>query len=120
MRIAAERDAPARARAALDGLNGALGGLRQAVRLLVSELVTNAVVHASGGASETTVQVRLDCSDALVRVEVTDVGPGFDPGHRRRIDPLQDGFGLALVDQLTDRWGVEVEQGACVWFEIDR
>ena len=49
-----------------------------------------------------------------------DEGPGFDPVARRRIDPVQDGFGLDLVDQLTDRWGVEVEQGACVWFEIDR
>jgi anti-sigma regulatory factor (Ser/Thr protein kinase) len=119
VRIAAQRDAPARARTALDGLNGALAGLRQPVRLLVSELVTNAVQHAGGGPSQA-VQVRLDCWDERVRVEVTDDGPGFDPGPRRRIDPVRDGFGLALVDQLTDRWGVEVETGACVWFEIDR
>ena len=119
MTLAAQREAPARARSALDGLNGALGEVRQPVRLLVSELVTNAVKHGSGAPSQT-VQVRLDCSDQCVRVEVTDEGPGFDPGPRRRIDPLQDGFGLALVDQLTDRWGVEVDRGACVWFEIDR
>ena len=119
VRIAAEREAPSRARTALDGLNGALAGLRQPVRLLVSELVTNAVRHAGSGPSQT-VQVMLDCSDQRVRVEVTDEGPGFDPGRGRRIDPVQDGFGLALVDQLTDRWGVEVDEGACVWFEIDR
>jgi two-component sensor histidine kinase len=119
VKIAAEREAPARARTALDGLNGALGSLRQPVRLLVSELVTNAVKHGGGGPSQA-VQVRLDCSDELVRVVVTDDGPGFDPGPRRRIDPIHDGFGLALVDQLTDRWGVEVDRGAREWFEIYR
>src|SRR3954470_15282986 len=113
------RDAPGRARTALRGLNGSLSRLRQPVGLLVSELVTNAVRHGGAGPSNT-VSVRLDSSPDRVRVEVKDEGPGFEPRVGRRIDPVEDGFGLTLVDQLADRWGVEVEAGGRVWFGIDR
>ena len=113
------RDTPARARKALGGLNGSLADLRQPVRLLVSELVTNAVLHGGTG-SDRTIQLRLVARAEQVRVEVTDQGPGFEPGATGyREDPV-GGFGLTLVDELADRWGVEAEQGACVWFEIDR
>jgi anti-sigma regulatory factor (Ser/Thr protein kinase) len=117
--LAGGRDAPARARTAIHGLNGSLEDLRQPVRLLVTELVTNAVKHGGAG-PDRTVQVRLESRSERVRVEVSDEGPGFEPRAGRRIDPLEDGFGLALVDQLADRWGVHVDQGARVWFEIDR
>jgi anti-sigma regulatory factor (Ser/Thr protein kinase) len=113
------RDAPSRARKALGGLNGSLADLRQPVRLLVSELVTNAVLHAGTG-SDRTVRVRLEARSDQVRVEVSDEGPGFDPGTGDRVDPRAGGFGLTLLDELADRWGVEAEQGARVWFEIDR
>lgn len=113
------RDAPARARTALGGLNGSLGDLRQPVRLLVSELVTNAVQHG-GARSGTTVQVRLESFCDHVRVEVRDQGPGFETPAVEMPDPPAAGFGLALVDELTDRWGVEPGDGALVWFEIDR
>jgi anti-sigma regulatory factor (Ser/Thr protein kinase) len=117
--LAGGRDAPARARTALYGLDGSLEDLRQPVRLLITELVTNAVKHAGAG-PDRTVQVRLECSSERVRAVVTDEGPGFEPRAGLRIDPLEDGFGLALVDQLADRWGVHVDRGARVWFEIDR
>jgi hypothetical protein len=35
-------------------------------------------------------------------------------------DPAGSGWGLALVDRLSDRWGVSREDSTCVWFEIDR
>jgi anti-sigma regulatory factor (Ser/Thr protein kinase) len=114
--LGAGRDAPARARTALRGLNGSLEDLRHAVRLLVSELVTNAVQHGGPGGS---VQVRLEALCDRVRVEVRDQGPGFRPRTGGAPDPLR-GFGLRLVDELTDRWGVEPDDGALVWFEIDR
>jgi anti-sigma regulatory factor (Ser/Thr protein kinase) len=118
--VGAGRDTPARARKALGGLNGSLADLRQTVRLLVSELVTNAVLHGGTG-SECAVRVRLEARADHVRVEVSDQGPGFEPGTAGyRHDPLAGGFGLTLVDELADRWGVDAEQGACVWFEIDR
>jgi anti-sigma regulatory factor (Ser/Thr protein kinase) len=117
--LASRRDTPCRARTAVGGLEGSLEGMRQPVRLLVSELVTNAVRHSGAGPSGT-VQVTLDCSDDGVRVEVTDDGQGFVPSSASRTEPPMDGFGLLLVDELADRWGVHVERGARVWFEIDR
>ena len=116
--LAGGRDAPARARFALRGLNGSLAGLGQSVRLLVSELVANAVQHAPAG-PEATVQLKLTTSREGVRVEVTDEGAGFEPPSTRT-EPLRDGFGLVLLDQLADRWGVTVDRGARVWFELDR
>ena len=47
--ISGGREAPARVRAALVALNGSLRGIREDVRLLVTELVTNAVVHGGAG-----------------------------------------------------------------------
>jgi anti-sigma regulatory factor (Ser/Thr protein kinase) len=117
--LAGGRDAPGHARTALHGLNGSLAELRQPVTLLVSELVTNAVKHAGAG-PDRTVCLKLDTSADRVHVEVIDEGPGFDPHSRRRIAPREDGFGLSLVDQLSDRWGVEVDDETRVWFEIDR
>jgi DNA-binding NarL/FixJ family response regulator len=86
------------------------------VQLLVSELVTNAVVHAG---SEVEVAVRL-LADA-VRIEVIDRAPTM---RLRPSDPPQDaesGRGLLLVETLATAWGVEpVEGGKAVWFEVAR
>jgi anti-sigma regulatory factor (Ser/Thr protein kinase) len=117
--LAGGRDAPARARAGLHGLNGSLAALRRPVSLLVSELVGNAVKHGDTG-PESTVCVRLDSSPDRVHVEVLDEGPGFTPPAGPSRDPLREGFGLLLVDKLADRWGVEAAERTCVWFEIDR
>jgi anti-sigma regulatory factor (Ser/Thr protein kinase) len=89
------------------------------VRLLVSELVTNCVQHASVG-PEDSIRLAVGISGEIVRVEVSDDGPGFDAP-----DPMPDaetdsGWGLFLVNQLADRWGVEPKSDGCVWFEIDR
>jgi hypothetical protein len=51
---------------------------------------------------------------------VIDEGPGFEPRPTRSVNPIEDGFGLTLVEQLSDRWGVEVDDETRVWFEIDR
>jgi two-component sensor histidine kinase len=117
--LASRKDAPCRARTAIRGLDGSLDRMRQPVRLLVSELVTNAVRHAGAGPGGS-VQIRLDCSREGVHVEVTDDGPGFEPRTARPTEPVVDGFGLILVDELADRWGVHPERRAKVWFEIDR
>jgi signal transduction histidine kinase len=75
--LASRKDAPCRARTAVGGLDGSLEGMRQPVRLLVSELVANAVRHA-GARPGGTVRIRLDCSDEGVHVEVSDDGRGFE------------------------------------------
>jgi anti-sigma regulatory factor (Ser/Thr protein kinase) len=80
------------------------------LRLLVSEVVTNAILH---GRSPAPVDVRVRADDE-VRVEVVDRGPGFDPGAPRAHEV--GGFGLKFVSQLADRWGLETDGETRVWF----
>jgi anti-sigma regulatory factor (Ser/Thr protein kinase) len=83
--------------------------------LLVSELVTNAVVHARGPICLT---VHTDAH--WVRIEVE------DPGHRRPVLrtatlDADDGRGLLVVDKLATDWGTEQRAThKVVWFEIAR
>jgi anti-sigma regulatory factor (Ser/Thr protein kinase) len=86
--------------------------------LLVSELVTNSVVHGGVG-PEDRVGLRLGLDTERVRVEVTDAGPGFDAEETGGGPDHPGGFGLFLVTQLADAWGVA--PGATptqVWFEL--
>jgi anti-sigma regulatory factor (Ser/Thr protein kinase) len=108
--------APARARGALEALKDAVAPDRlRDVTLLVSELVTNAVRHAEGGIVRLIVRV----AGGVLRVEVHDPGHGFDLGPAPS-DPLRaSGWGLVLVEELADRWGVDTTPGTRVWFEID-
>jgi anti-sigma regulatory factor (Ser/Thr protein kinase) len=88
------------------------------IRLLVSELVTNAIRHAdapSGGA----VEVDVTIADQRVRVEVADPGAGFDPQPRDDEMTRPGGWGLYLVDRIADRWGVIRNRMNRVWFELD-
>ena len=83
------------------------------VALLTSELVTNAVLH---GRSELDLEV--DCLRDGVRVRVHDRGEGV-PVRRHVSIEATSGRGLALVDTLSRRWGVEPHPpGKAVWFEV--
>jgi anti-sigma regulatory factor (Ser/Thr protein kinase) len=111
-------DASERARQAIACLDGNLAGLYDDVRLLITELVTNCVRH--GGVDHDAVfEIELATWPRGVRVEVTDWGPGFSAPES--FDTQSGHFGLFLVDEVADRWGVErLGQGSRVWFEIDR
>ena len=82
--------------------------------LLVSEVVTNAVLHARS-------DIRLDVQPAaeLVRVEVHDGGSGFKPASKPEPRGADGGFGLFLVERMASRWGVDSRDGTRVWFELD-
>ena len=83
-------------------------------RLLVSELVTNAVVH---GAPPIALRVECDGSTELV-VAVSDGNP-VPPLRRELTDDAASGRGIALVDLLSDRWGVDVTgAGKTTWFRL--
>jgi anti-sigma regulatory factor (Ser/Thr protein kinase) len=82
-------------------------------RLLVTELVTNAVLHGEG---EITLRAWMR-SDAL-RVEVRDQGGGFAHHDRRPEARTAGGWGLQMVSIQSSRWGVSGEC-ARVWFELD-
>src|SRR4051794_5333605 len=106
--------APAAAREAVEAaLAGRLApaGIAE-LRLLVSELVTNAIRPGDDG-----VELCLRLDDEKLRIEVTDGGSGFAPPGRNA-DPTQPGgWGLVVVDELVDRWGVDSAGGTRVWFE---
>jgi anti-sigma regulatory factor (Ser/Thr protein kinase) len=88
------------------------------IRLLVSELVTNAVRHAAGP-REGEVALDVTIESSSVRVEVADPGTGFDPQPRDDEMSRPGGWGLYLVDRIADRWGVARNNINRVWFEID-
>jgi anti-sigma regulatory factor (Ser/Thr protein kinase) len=82
-------------------------------RLLVSELVANAVEHVR---EEGDLELRVSLADGVLRVEVLDPGPGFTPPPR---PPGADrGWGLHFTDRLASRWAVDRDEGARVWFEL--
>ncbi len=83
-------------------------------RLLVSELVTNAVVHGQG---DITLRATLD--EDRVLVEVIDEGGGFELTVREHDFTSVGGRGLAIVDAEASRWGIH-EGTTHVWFELER
>jgi anti-sigma regulatory factor (Ser/Thr protein kinase) len=106
----------AEARRALDRLAGTLDEETLAnARLLVSELVSNAIEHVR---EEGEIELRVVVSEEALRVEVLDPGPGFAPAPRRADDPKDSGWGLHFLAQLADRWAVEIEDRTRVWFEL--
>jgi anti-sigma regulatory factor (Ser/Thr protein kinase) len=112
--------AAARARQALDTLSGRLAEPRlRDVRLLVSELVTNAVRHA-GLVSGDRIRLQAQLSGAVLRVEVFDPGTGFELRAPQPDPARASGWGLYLVEALSDRWGIDgAGAGTRVWFELD-
>ena len=82
------------------------------VALVVSELVTNAVLHGQGG-----IRLRLQVEAENVRGEVIDAGGGFEHELRELGLFATSGRGLLIVDRLTTRWGV-YEGTTHVWFEM--
>ncbi|MET8111904.1 ATP-binding protein [Streptomyces prasinus] len=93
-----------------------LDGVGDLVTLLVSELVTNALRHATGPIGVSL--VRPSGHDGILRVEVSDPLPEFP--HERVARPGDEGGrGLQLVASTTRRWGTRPgDVGKTVWFEL--
>lgn len=120
VRLPADPGSAGRARSFTAGRFAAAGMPGAAVDiglLLVSELATNALRHAG-----TEFEVEVTATRTGVRVAVSDDSP------QRPREPLvlpgpdaEGGRGLAIVDELADRWGVAGDPlGKTVWFELDR
>jgi anti-sigma regulatory factor (Ser/Thr protein kinase) len=109
--------APALARRIVDRVERLQPDVAINARLLVSELVANAVRHVRG---EGEIGMQVEVRDHALRVEVRDPGGGFVPKARTSASPQGSGWGLHLVEVLSDRWGVEGSGPTRVWFEIDR
>jgi anti-sigma regulatory factor (Ser/Thr protein kinase) len=102
------------AQRALDGWRE--GDIGDTLTLLLSELVTNAVVHA---ASAPNVAIHLMPDRVHVEVADDDDSSELHPVHAS--PDAEGGRGLALVEALADRWGqVALPDGKVVWFEVLR
>jgi len=118
--LPAAPEAASRARQSLWELHSLLDPrVFEDLRLLVSELVTNALRHASLS-SRDVIRLRVNLSDGKIRVEVYDRGPGFSLREETPSLYQPSGWGLFLVRQLADRWGVSRNGETCVWFELSR
>jgi anti-sigma regulatory factor (Ser/Thr protein kinase) len=108
------------ARLALDDLDERLNPvMAQDLRLLVTEAVKNSVEHA-GISEDDSIGLKVSVNDGRVRIEVCDSGPGFEPDPSHPGEETS-GWGLFLIDQMSDRWGVDRDsQLTRVWFELDR
>ena len=80
--------------------------------VVVSELVTNAVVHGRGR-----ILLETGLVDGRLRIEVVDEGTGVAPAIREQPDDGVGGWGLQIVDTLAAGWGA-YEGSTHVWAEL--
>lgn len=90
-------------------------GTLATAKLLVSELVTNAVIHGCGR-----VTLRAQLVEPHLLVDVIDEGDGFECELRKRDfqAPGVGGWGLSVVDAESSRWGLRTGRPH-VWFELE-
>lgn len=106
------------ARAARRFLRAVLGGWQcdhivEVVLLAANELVTNAIIHA-----HTDLHLFVRLKEQALRIEVADHSDQL-PVHRHVADDAIGGRGIALLDAVAARWGVELlPDGKRVWFEV--
>jgi anti-sigma regulatory factor (Ser/Thr protein kinase) len=111
--------APSIARAATTGLCEQVemtGARCQTLLLLVSEIVTNAVLH-SKAAVEKPIRFAAHIDTDRIRIDVHDGGQEFkppSPAVRRQ----RGSWGLHLLEREAGRWGVQETSGTLVWFEL--
>ena len=84
------------------------------LQLVLSELVTNALVHAG-----TTCEVRARYTDGVLRIEVRDRGRGT-PDLRAPAPDSEGGRGLMIISSMAEAWGIETEDdnSKVVWAEM--
>jgi len=100
----------------LSHLSGMDTDVQDAVALMVSELATNAVLHAG-----TEFDVTLTLDGNQLRVEVSDRGPRMPQVQPPPPPTEEHGRGLRIVRELSESWGIEGRTGApgkSVWFQL--
>jgi anti-sigma regulatory factor (Ser/Thr protein kinase) len=103
------------ARGVVAGLGGVAGELLTDVELVVSELVTNVLVHDSLGAGDV-VKLAIRREDGYLRIEVEDRGDFTKPLGVSYV-PGGTGLGLRIVGELCERW--EAASGrVTAWYRI--
>jgi serine/threonine-protein kinase RsbW len=122
VRFALDVHAPAAARSAVADFLGdrVTPSVLADAQLLVTELVTNSVRH-SGMPATADVGVRVQITPAIVRLNVEDPGR-VGPIAPHPPDAETGGYGLNIVQALSDRWGIEhvAHRGTRVWAQLGR
>lgn len=86
----------------------------ETIVLLVSELATNAVIHA-----RTPFEVSVGRTEDCVRVSVADANSAA-PVLRDATSDDTSGRGLQIVSALADEWGTDLQHdGTRIWFKVD-
>lgn len=108
------------ARAALnDVLPAALGTRRDHARLVISELVTNAVKYgAEHGQDVIRIVIETEGESLRVEIEQPRPAPDLQPVEPRGSPQDWGRLGLYIVDELADDWGTEAGPPGHVWFEF--
>ena len=106
---------PALARGfARSALGGYPGDFVDTVLLLVSELITNAVIHGQSAP-----RMHIQAVGGQIRVSVDDESRDAPVVPEQGVEALEAGRGLMLVDALASRWGwTPIERGKRTWFEL--
>jgi anti-sigma regulatory factor (Ser/Thr protein kinase) len=118
--LAPDLAAPPAARRALDGFRGQLEeDVIERSALVVTEFVTNSVTHAVLTAAQP-IDLNIQVFSGCLRIEVRDEGTaGFEPVVTLPHPGQNSDRGFWIVDQLTDRWGVDFSHSTRVWCEFD-
>lgn len=92
-------------------------------KLILSEAVTNAIVHGNKEDPTKKVHVSVKVTDASISADIKDEGPGFEPGQKK--DPLKEenlldtgGRGIFLIQQFSDHMEFK-ENGTKMHFRIN-
>jgi PAS domain S-box-containing protein len=115
--IPSSPQAPGRARRAIERLSAELDStVVEQLKLLATELVTNSCRHAAERGDPIGLVLAVD--DGVVRLSVTDTGPGFSAPNAEPSPDDENGRGLFIVEAMADRWGVDSSEGSRVWLEL--
>jgi anti-sigma regulatory factor (Ser/Thr protein kinase) len=117
-----ERDvsAPRTARDVVKDAVAELGSRAADARIIASELVANSVRHSDAPRARP-IELEVEFDADFVRIEVCDAGSGYErDAVKQRRAGHDGGFGLLLVAELSDAWGVTGNGGTCAWALLDR
>jgi hypothetical protein len=96
-----------------------LWGLSQVIddaQVCMSEMVSNVINHVGAG---TAAKLIVSVQDTLLRIEVQDIDSTACPAHLEVPEESESGRGLALIDALAARWGVDLlARGKSTWCEL--
>lgn len=90
----------------------------QDVNLLVSELVTNSVKHASL-LQDQAIEIDAKPTERGIKIEVSNPGRAELTNKIEQRAMAESGWGLLLVAKIASRWGMSTNGSTRVWFEID-